>query len=355
MATRPATRKRSAPASPPEPKLGLRVERLTLENIRCFRELTLDFPLPRMLSDPDVHVIGSVNGAGKTTVLECIALLLSTGRVPVHLDGNLNGLGEWLVAGTAMDGRLDASVTIGTDLSTPHQTHTRGGAVVGEVRTPTGIYRPDQRPRRHIGIPDVNALRGLSSDPLIARGCLYFHSNRRVDARKLELRDVVGSPEPGAERSTGLFKRTVLSALLGSAGLLESGSLATDEALDQLNRLVSAFADGTIEKIRTGDGNTLDFRVTTPRGSFSFDALSSGQKEIISTLFLIWVHTKDYPSVVLIDEPELHLNAEWHLEFVYRLHQLVRHNQYILATHSEDVFQSVPERQRITLVPETEG
>ena len=94
----------------------------------------------------------------------------------------------------------------------------------------------------------------------------------------------------------------------------------------------------------------LDLRIVTPRNTtFSFDALSSGQKEIVTTLFLIWNETLAHPALVLIDEPELHLNAEWQREFLRHLLALAPKNQYILATHSEDIFASVSEERRVLL------
>ena len=83
--------------------------------------------------------------------------------------------------------------------------------------------------------------------------------------------------------------------------------------------------------------------------SFPFDGLSSGQKEVISTLFLIWQYTREKPGIVLIDEPELHLNAEWERPLIRELFRLAPGNQYILATHSEDIFDAVDPRRRMLL------
>ena len=124
-----------------------------------------------------------------------------------------------------------------------------------------------------------------------------------------------------------------------------------DMAIDRLNDLLKFFAGGRISKLRPGADNTVDFRIAPDGGgeSFTFDGLSSGQKEIISTLFLVWYHTKERPSVVLIDEPELHLNAQWHRSFVGKLFELAPGNQYIVATHSVDVMDSVDEDRRVIL------
>ncbi len=149
------------------------------------------------------------------------------------------------------------------------------------------------------------------------------------------------------------FKLQILRSLMAQADLFEfREEIESNETIDALNKLLSTYAGGTISKLRPSPDNTVDFRVK-PVGreeSFTFDGLSSGQKEIISTLFLIWYHTRNRPSVVFIDEPELHLNAQWHRSFVNNLTDLAPPpNQYIIATHSEDVMDSVSKHRRALL------
>lgn len=157
---------------------------------------------------------------------------------------------------------------------------------------------------------------------------------------------------PRYEFPMSAFKLQILRSLMEQANLFEfDEEKGSGEAIDALNQLLKNYAGGTISKLRPSPDNTIDFRVNpVGRGeSFTFDGLSSGQKEIISTLFLIWYHTRNRPSVVFIDEPELHLNAQWHRGFVKSLTSLAPQNQYIVATHSEDVMDSVSEDRRALL------
>ncbi len=189
---------------------------------------------------------------------------------------------------------------------------------------------------------------------------LLFHSYRKVQEGNPELGMMVErgrSPRrflpPRYEVPMSAFKLRILRSLMGEADLFElAEDQEPDETIVKLNELVRLYAGGTISKLRPSPDNTVDFRVTPVNGgqSFTFDGLSSGQKEIISTLFLIWYHTKNNPSVVLIDEPELHLNAQWHRGFVRTVTQLAPQNQYIMATHSEDIMDSVDEDRRILLL-----
>ena len=112
------------------------------------------------------------------------------------------------------------------------------------------------------------------------------------------------------------------------------------------------FTGGTLGKLRRMGGDLVDILIRPRDGlpSYSFDGLSSGQKEIITTLFSIWYQTQDQPAVVLIDEPELHLNAEWHRRVVNALLSLAPHNQYIFATHSVGVMESVKKEHRFLIL-----
>ena len=99
--------------------------------------------------------------------------------------------------------------------------------------------------------------------------------------------------------------------------------------------LIMKYARRTISKLRLSKDSTIDIRINTVDSddSFSFDGLSSGQREIISMLFLIWFLTRIRPSVVLINEPELLSNAREHRKFINDLVSLAPLKQYILATH----------------------
>ena len=63
-------------SKPARPKATVR--RISIRNYKGIDEVDLELPGPRMKEDPDVMVIGSQNGLGKTSILECCSLLLST-------------------------------------------------------------------------------------------------------------------------------------------------------------------------------------------------------------------------------------------------------------------------------------
>ena len=205
----------------------------------------------------------------------------------------------------------------------------------------------------------IKAICGFTPDPVVENTFLLFHSYRKVQEGNPELGMMVErdrSPRwrrRGYEFPMSIFKLRILRSLMRRADLFEFVDKEDpDETLEKLNDLMDFYAGGRIHKLRPSSDNTVEVRVepVTGKGSFAFDGLSSGQKEIISTLFLIWDHTKNNPSVVFIDEPELHLNAQWHRSFVKKLVNLAPQNQYIMATHSEDIMASVNEDRRVLLL-----
>lgn len=366
------------PQPTPEPGQGIRLRRLVITNYKKLGRLEVDFPGPKMEGDLDIFVLGSRNGAGKSSVLECAALASLVGVLPdiafahVGESGTLPDLAGFLIkAGESVatvEGKfetsgevVDLSLRITPDgfrdprLSIPHEELKRLG---------WGEPAANRRPR---AIEDaLERILALSIEPLVLPRLMHFNSYRRVQPSDPELGELAGSsratkllaqlgPGAGSTGSVSAFKLEVVRLLMGSASLFEGlDKQQPTRALSMLNGLIERYCGGRIEKLKPLPDNRVAIRIE-PRGggeSFSFDALSSGQKEMIATLFLIWKHTTNAPGIVLIDEPELHLNAEWHADFVEQLRRLAPRNQYILATHSPDVFASVDESHRAILLPD---
>lgn len=79
------------------------------------------------------------------------------------------------------------------------------------------------------------------------------------------------------------------------------------------------------------------------------DALSSGQAALFA--FAGPLIFRDKPvEVVLIDEPEQHLHLQWHRLLLPALRELCPDAQFIVATHSEEILDSVLSYERFILV-----
>ena len=359
-------RKESPVSTPCRPTATVR--QISIRNYKKIDSLDLDLPVPRMNLDPDVLVIGSENGLGKTSILECCSLLLSTltteqkqfgiaenrPRRPIHLP-------DLLITAGAERLDLAGEVSLGEKKFSVSFHLSRRGTVVIRGEHLEDAQELFNAPRKNESVPEdlISAISGMSADPVVADPFLFFHSYRKVQEGNPELgmmTDDYSYRRPGYARpyqfSVSRFKISILRSLMQQADLFEP--FETDNSnneIERLNELIEIYAGGTISKLRPKADNTVEFRIHPIKGgdSFTFDGLSSGQKEIISTLFLIWRNTQKHPSVVLIDEPELHLNAQWHRSFLNRLFEMAPRNQYIVATHSADVMDSVDADRRVFL------
>jgi predicted ATPase len=352
----------------------VRLRQISVQNFKGIEALEIEFPEPRFEGDPDITVLGSENGLGKTSVLEaCSLAFLAAALGREVLDFKMFqdffplDLFDLLIKAGSEEAEIAAVFTLG-GREYRVQLRLQGGknaisfkGDTNRIRQLFGSEEASLLSRREVATRFFFSLAGLHSEPLLLRHFLYFHSYRKVQEGSPELGMMVESERftrarfrTRNESPASTVKLAMLRAMLSRAGLFENmEDLDAQDSLTILNRLMREYARGTLAKLRPSAESTIDFRIQPLDAGdpFSFDGLSSGQKEIISTLFLIWNHTHAAPGVVIIDEPELHLNAEWHRSFVRNMHDLVPSNQYILATHSEDVFSSVEDDRRLMLLP----
>ncbi len=345
----------------------IRIRRIQILNYKGIDELEIDFLGPVMAGDSDVEVMGSRNGLGKTSVLECCTLLFiglfshSLGGSFIYRPNIFIDLQEMIIRAGASSAKIEGEVIVGDKTITLSIEIEKSGRVTvkSESKNQLSLQEPNAWDQKKLIDHFVSIMNGMNPNPMLFEHFLYFHSYRKVQEGHLKLGVMVDENDnnqfsslSAPEAPVSMFKKLILLSMMSKANLFEK--LDNDQSQDiqtELNKLVKHYAGGTISKLRPFSDNRVDFRIQPVDGgpTFTFDGLSSGQKEIISTLFLIWHKTRNNPSVVLIDEPELHLNPEWQINFVRQLGKIAPHNQYIIATHSEEIFGSVDIKHRFLL------
>jgi len=102
-----------------------------------------------------------------------------------------------------------------------------------------------------------------------------------------------------------------------------------------------------------GDRPEDGFDVFVMRGEtrLPVDFLSSGQLEIFMMAGSLALE-EFQQGIILIDEPELHLDPQWHRTLLKAFRYLKPDSQVIVATHSPEIFDSVKSFERCFLVPE---
>ncbi len=152
------------------------------------------------------------------------------------------------------------------------------------------------------------------------------------------------------------------SSVRNSSTSSSSSSSSGDEeestfsvAMDKLNRAWQMFYPGQSFTVEPADGDPdsgfdmfLD-RPNQPR--LAVDLLSSGQLELF-TFAGDLIISKWPQGIILIDEPELHLDPQWHRQVLKALQLLKPECQIIVATHSPEIYDSVMSFERHFLVPD---
>jgi predicted ATPase len=93
------------------------------------------------------------------------------------------------------------------------------------------------------------------------------------------------------------------------------------------------------------------FLSLTSGAKVPLDDLSSGQLELFA-LFGSLLRLKFDQGLLIIDEPELHLDPQWHALILRAIRELLPSVQLVVATHSPRVYDSVLSFQRYFLVPD---
>lgn len=367
----------------------IRLKKLHLKNFKAFDDIEIEFPEPLMKNDPDVFIMGSKNGLGKTSVLEAISLLLILMKknsegfkfIFSKVDEFPIDLKSYFIKAGQQEAKIEGFFEINENKETFSISIYTGDKdeflefidednnFENNVIFACKSFNSKLTNRRSLNTKQFKnnliSLLSFDSEPLILSTFMYFHSNRKVKEGFLELTNLLNEDykEQKSRKTNNIdvlpssrFKLEILNALMSRVGLFENiENMDYEQILLKLNSLTKTYANGTIEKLRSISDSKIELRIKPLENgpSFAFDALSSGQKEIISTLFLIWKYTQKQPGIILIDEPELHLNAEWQMKFIHTLNKLAPQNQYIFATHSENVFSSVEPEYRILLKPDT--
>ena len=267
---------------------------MKITNFRSIAELDLTFPYRLTL------LIGE-NGAGKTTVLDALNILLNPFADPPQPNDfrRVNG-----AATTSIDVELrqPAGATWAVFEQKGAVRHGQRETWIRTSEWVVAYYKAD----RSFGPGFSDLVEWFSSKDV--------EEARSVrDTRNLEYRD------PELEQV-----RKCVSAVIPGATNLRIDPQTTNLVVDQ----------------------TLGARTET----FQVDQLAAGRKTMLALVADLArrIVTTDagrppkWPNVVLIDEIDLHLHPRWQLNVMQSLLQAFPTTQFIVTTHSEEIIASVP-------------
>ena len=326
----------------------MRVSSLTLANVRAIETATFRF-------QPGFNLVAGVNGVGKTTVLDTLAVCFSAvvrhanrhpryGRLFEADDirvgvGALQAECEFECRGREYRYQLhrfrDSNPLQGTEWSREDE-RAYGRLAIEEFRygIPTGANG---------GAPDGQVLSVL------------FSTNRSVasdqTARQGAAAGGVASAFVGALLNRGLQMRE-FAAWMRVQQALSSEQPAAKQMLAGLDKAVTRFLPGYRNLRPAGDGSSRSLRIDHGDTSLRVRDLSDGERGMLAMVLdltrrLAQANPKmqdpaaDAEAIVLIDEIELHLHPGWQRRIVGNLTETFPKCQFIATTHSPQVLGEV--------------
>ncbi len=352
----------------------MRINKLYLQNFRCYDDLEIDF-------DKKINVIVGENGKGKTAILDALAISLEPYLHAFGCRGrnmNDNDVRRIQEAGSAeqlrilrMKSKYPVTIKVEGELGDKVRVWQR------QVKTyrgrTTSIHAKELA---EYGKKLSDAVNNAGDEKVILPVLAYYGTSRMWNdskllgrSKKVDLPRNVGYEEclePSSSYNTfgQWFKYAVLSAAEFARYVKETGK----EDANPYENILRAVRGAIITCLRSMGWSDIDYSFALQNfvlrhpefGELTIDALSDGARSVMSMaadLAYRMVRLNpdlgssaalETPGVVLIDEVDMHLHPSWQQTVLYDLQQAFPQVQFIVTTHSPQVLSSVePECIRI--------
>ena len=348
----------------------MKLKNIKISNYRCFKDVKIDF-------DESTTLIVGQNGAGKTTILDAVAVSVST--FLLGIDG---GVSRSILKDDARYEFYDLNGTIDPQHQFPVSIESTGDCIDKQnVRWIRSLNSESGKTT----IKDAGELTSIAKkvqnqimmgDKELVLPLISYYGTGRLYAQKKEKRNMKSLTEfkrqvgyvdcMAAESNDKLmlnwFQTQTLKSLQKQqkTGVLESPILL---------KTVEQAIYKTYERISGARNTSLSFDLDTHRlmlefetsegaaRKFAMDEMSDGYKNTLSMIgdiayrmavlnpMLEDAVLEKTPGIVLIDEIDLHLHPQWQQTILKDLHAIFPKVQFIVSSHAPAVINSISREQ----------
>ena len=324
----------------------MRVARLTLANVRRIKVAELCF-------QPGFNVIAGINGVGKTTVLDALAVCLS------DVVGHVNELRRYRKPFTFDDIRIGADA-LDVFCDVEDMEGARYGNAFHRSHETNGPRKKARVASGWAGFAE-EAPPSATGDEIGGRPlAILFSTNRSVPSERVPASSAAG--DVSVAFSGALSNRELrlgeFAAWMRSRQALGEEWPAARRVLEVFNSAVTRFLPGYRNLRPDERGRTLlvDRNDTT----LPVKLLSGGELGVLAMVLDLTRRlaqanpkmedpTAEAEAIILIDEIELHIHPRWQRQIVANLKRTFPKCQFIATTHSPQVIGEV-EHDRIQII-----
>ena len=315
------------------------IERLYIQNYRCLESFTIDFA-----GRPSVLLIGK-NGAGKSTVLECVKLFQQICRGSSRV-GKLISASDFTQHQTDRPMRFEIEVTLGGKrfkyaVSFDWPPNFREARVLDESLSVDGqsIFDRQQGQIHLAGGANFGLDWHIFALPVINER----PPNRAIqDLRAFFAAMILIAPVPArmtgfSEEPSNQLEHDAANYASCLRALLEQKPKAYNDFHNYVETVIRDFA--SIENADRGESGKqliVKFEQQDPPRSFAveFGALSDGEKCLFLSAYIIASNASGSPVFCMWDEPDNHLSLSEVGQFIVGLRKMPnKGGQFIATTH----------------------
>lgn len=348
----------------------MKLNKIKVFNYRCFKEAEIEF-------DDHITLIVGKNGAGKTAILDAVAISVST-----FLLGMDKGVSRNILKGDARYEFHDLNGTIDPQHQFPVKIESIGSCLdqknvkwirsLNSEKGKTTIKEAGEL----INIAKKAQSQIMTGDKTLVLPLISYYGTGRLYAQKKEKRNLkslmefkrqVGyegcmAAESNEKLMLNWFQMQTMKSLQTQqkTGILERPLLlkTVEKAICRSFERISGARDASIFFELDTHRLTLEFKgIDGSMQKFAMDEMSDGYKNTLSMIGDIAYRMavlnpalgdevlEKTPGIVLIDEIDLHLHPQWQQTILEDLQAVFPKIQFIVSSHAPEVINSVPQNQ----------
>ena len=341
----------------------MRIEKLQIQNFRGFKDITLNFP------KSNAAVFIGINGAGKSSILDCIAIMLA------QFVARLRNLDVADIELSENDIKIDSQSTVNTITLLTEETERISWRMIAEELNQQNHSHYDEienyiqrlqenlKSRRDLNLPVMvyyQTHRMVLKNP-------YTFNPKKLDLRKYyhyqydAYQKAFSSEINNFQDFFDWFKEEEDSE--NEIRLRENPDYRNPK-LEIIRRAITNFLNNfshnnfsNLRVVRSkserfmGNSNKPSLIITKNNQNFKIEQLSDGEKmllmlvtDLARRLAIANPNSQDAllgKGIVLIDEIDLHLHPQWQRSVIPSLIQTFPNCQFIVTTHSPQVLSEI--------------